>query len=136
MLQKQLRQLSRPDYRSSEKRKPRFQIIQDALVADIKKEGSAYDLTIAIGILAASQQIENSSLLADYIIMGELALDGDIRPVKGQSIRLNGPNMLKHVIRTSDVYLVSRLNGELVVGGTVEEKGFDKRLPVRTKLSI
>ena len=52
----------------------------------------------------------------------------DIRPVKGQSIRLNGPNMLKHVIRTSDVYLVSRLNGELVVGGTVEEKGFDNSI--------
>ena len=52
----------------------------------------------------------------------------DIRPVKGQSIRLNGPNMLKHVIRTSDVYLVSRSNGELVVGGTVEEKGFDNSI--------
>jgi len=54
--------------------------------------------------------------------------DIDIRPVKGQSIRLNGPKMLNHVIRTSDVYLVSRSNGELVVGGTVEEKGFDESI--------
>lgn len=50
--------------------------------ADIRKEGSAYDLTIAIGILAASAQIIDDKV-GDYIIMGELALDGGIRPIKG-----------------------------------------------------
>ena len=50
--------------------------------ADIKKEGSAYDLTIAIGILAASGQIL-ADKTCDYIIMGELALDGGLRPIKG-----------------------------------------------------
>lgn len=50
--------------------------------ADIRKEGSAYDLPLAIGILAASRQIQ-ASRLESYIIMGELALDGGIRPVKG-----------------------------------------------------
>jgi magnesium chelatase family protein len=50
--------------------------------ADIRKEGSAYDLTIAIGILAASEQIQ-SHQVSDYIIMGELALDGCLRPIKG-----------------------------------------------------
>lgn len=50
--------------------------------ADIKKEGSAYDLTIAMGILAASGQIVDTDI-EKYIIMGELALDGDIRPIKG-----------------------------------------------------
>jgi magnesium chelatase family protein len=50
--------------------------------ADIRKEGSAYDLTIAIGILAASGII-SSEKIGDYVIMGELALDGGIRPVKG-----------------------------------------------------
>ncbi len=50
--------------------------------ADIKKEGSAYDLPIAIGILAASGQIPNERI-SDYIIMGELSLDGGLQPIKG-----------------------------------------------------
>ena len=50
--------------------------------ADLRKEGSAYDLPIALGILAASKQIEAPSI-EDYIIMGEIALDGSIRPIKG-----------------------------------------------------
>ena len=51
--------------------------------ADIKKEGSAYDITIAIGILAASAQIINPTEVSKYVIMGELALDGGLRPIKG-----------------------------------------------------
>ena len=50
--------------------------------ADIKKEGSAYDLTIAIGILAASEQIRFETI-SNYAIMGELALDGGLRAIKG-----------------------------------------------------
>ncbi len=50
--------------------------------ADLRKEGSAYDLSIALGILAASDQI-NSDTIADYIIMGELSLDGGLQPIKG-----------------------------------------------------
>ena len=51
--------------------------------ADIKKEGSAYDLTIAMGIVIASGQLNKQINLSDYIIMGELALDGELRPIKG-----------------------------------------------------
>lgn len=51
--------------------------------ADIKKEGSSYDITIAIGILAASGQIKNSEEVSKYLIMGELSLDGELRPLKG-----------------------------------------------------
>ncbi|MCC6384768.1 MAG: YifB family Mg chelatase-like AAA ATPase [Bacteroidia bacterium] len=50
--------------------------------ADIRKEGSSYDLTIAIGILAASRQID-ASQLEHYMIMGELSLDGGLQPIKG-----------------------------------------------------
>lgn len=50
--------------------------------ADLRKEGSAYDLSIAIGILAASDQIKAENL-GDYIIMGELSLDGGLQPLKG-----------------------------------------------------
>lgn len=50
--------------------------------ADIRKEGSSYDLTIAVGILAASGQI-NEEKIGHYIIMGELSLDGGLQPIKG-----------------------------------------------------
>lgn len=50
--------------------------------ADLRKEGSAYDLTLAIGILAASGQI-NKDEVDKYIIMGELSLDGSLQPIKG-----------------------------------------------------
>ena len=50
--------------------------------ADLRKEGSAYDLTIAIGILAANNSIKAENL-DKYIIMGELSLDGGLQPLKG-----------------------------------------------------
>lgn len=50
--------------------------------ADLRKEGSSYDLTIALGILAASQQIIAENI-SNYIIMGELSLDGGLQPIKG-----------------------------------------------------
>ena len=50
--------------------------------ADLRKEGSAYDLTLAIGILAASDQIKGHRV-TDYMIMGELSLDGNLQPIKG-----------------------------------------------------
>lgn len=50
--------------------------------ADLRKEGSAYDLTIAIGILAASSQIRADDT-GQYVIMGELSLDGQVQPIKG-----------------------------------------------------
>jgi magnesium chelatase family protein len=63
-------------------RMPRQQVVVNMAPADIRKEGSAYDLTIAIGVLAASGQIENENL-DKYIIMGELSLDGSLQPIKG-----------------------------------------------------
>jgi magnesium chelatase family protein len=50
--------------------------------ADLRKEGSSYDLTLAIGILAASGQI-NADEVSKYVIMGELSLDGSLQPIKG-----------------------------------------------------
>jgi magnesium chelatase family protein len=61
---------------------PGKQITVNMAPADIRKEGSAYDLTIAVGILAASEQILSEEV-SKYIIMGELALDGELRPIKG-----------------------------------------------------
>ena len=50
--------------------------------ADLRKEGSAYDLTLAIGILVASEQIKAAEV-AQYMIMGELSLDGSLQPIRG-----------------------------------------------------
>ena len=61
---------------------PRQQVIINMAPADIKKEGSAYDLPLAMGMLAGNGQI-NSEKLSEYIIMGELSLDGSILPIKG-----------------------------------------------------
>jgi len=62
---------------------PRTRIVVNMAPADIKKSGSAFDLPIAIGVLAATEQIENRDMLDQYVIMGELSLDGSIRPIKG-----------------------------------------------------
>lgn len=61
---------------------PRQQIIINMAPADLRKEGTAYDLPLAIGILAAAGEIQNAKL-DDYMVMGELSLDGSILPVKG-----------------------------------------------------
>ncbi len=61
---------------------PGKKIVINMAPADIRKEGSAYDLTLAIGILAASEQIKKDQI-GDYVIMGELSLDGGLQPIKG-----------------------------------------------------
>lgn len=61
---------------------PRKKIVVNLAPADIRKEGSAYDLTIATGILADSGQIPITEI-GDYLIMGELSLDGQVQAIKG-----------------------------------------------------
>ncbi|MDR0420854.1 MAG: YifB family Mg chelatase-like AAA ATPase [Prevotellaceae bacterium] len=61
---------------------PGKKVVINMAPADIRKEGSAYDLPLAIGILAASEQIKSDNL-DSYVIMGELSLDGALRPIKG-----------------------------------------------------
>ena len=59
--------------------------------------------------------------------IGVEGMDLPMRPVKGQVLRLRGERLLRHVVRTPDVYLVPRADGELVVGATMEERGFDRQ---------
>ncbi|KAA9324971.1 YifB family Mg chelatase-like AAA ATPase [Adhaeribacter soli] len=63
-------------------RMPRQKVVINLAPANIRKEGSAYDLPIALGLLAASEQMP-ADRLGDYLIMGELSLDGELRPIKG-----------------------------------------------------
>ena len=62
---------------------PGKKIVINMAPADIRKEGSAYDLNLAIAILIASEQIKGSDIVGDYYIMGELSLDGRLRPIRG-----------------------------------------------------
>ncbi|MGI4729587.1 MAG: YifB family Mg chelatase-like AAA ATPase [Janthinobacterium lividum] len=61
---------------------PKQQVVVNMAPADVRKEGSSYDLTIAIGVLAASGQISHDEL-DKYLIMGELSLDGGLQPIRG-----------------------------------------------------
>ena len=62
---------------------PGKKLILNMSPADMRKEGSAYDLTLAMGILISTQQIEEKQSLDEYIIMGELSLDGSLQPIRG-----------------------------------------------------
>ena len=62
---------------------PGKKLILNMSPADLRKEGSAYDLTLAMGILVATGQIEEKHSLDEFIIMGELSLDGNLQPIRG-----------------------------------------------------
>ena len=62
--------------------KPRHTLTINMAPADIKKEGAAYDLSLAVGMLAAEEEVK-TELLEHYLIMGELSLDGSLQPIQG-----------------------------------------------------
>lgn len=62
---------------------PRTKLLINLAPADITKKGSSFDLPMAIGVLGANGQLRRPEMLADYVIMGELSLDGTIQPIKG-----------------------------------------------------
>ncbi len=62
---------------------PGKQIVINMAPADIRKEGSAYDLPLAIGVILGSEQIISVKNIGDYIMMGELSLDGSLLPIRG-----------------------------------------------------
>jgi magnesium chelatase family protein len=62
---------------------PRIKIVVNLSPADVRKTGSAFDLPIAMGVLGASGQLEQHERMSEYLIMGELNLDGAVQPIKG-----------------------------------------------------
>jgi magnesium chelatase family protein len=68
--------------RANDLNMPQKRVVINMAPADIRKEGASYDLPLAIGLLAANEKIPDNDL-NKYIIMGELALDGELRPIKG-----------------------------------------------------
>src|SRR5690606_15417854 len=86
--------------------------------ADLHKEGSAYDLTIAMGILAASEQIKSEGI-SDYLIMGELALDGMLRPIKGVlpiAVQARDEGFRGFILPKQNAKEAAKVNGLEVIG--------------------
>jgi len=110
--------------------------------ADLRKEGSAYDLTIAIGILAASNSIKAEDL-HEYIIMGELSLDGSLKPLKGvlpialQAVEEGFKGIILPEQNAKEAAIVNKLE-VYGVSNIKEVIGFfDKNIPIRkTKFNI
>lgn len=100
-------------------RMPRIKIVINMAPADIKKSGSAFDLPIALGILGASEQLENTDLLKDYVIMGELSLDGAIQPIKGAlpiAIQARKEGFKGLIVPNANVREAGMVNNLLVYG--------------------
>ncbi len=103
---------------------PRTKLVVNLAPADIQKKGTAFDLPIAIGTLGATDQIVNPEKLADYVIMGELSLDGEVCPIKGalpiaiQARRENFKGLIvpkqnareAAMVNNINVYAVSHIN--------------------------
>jgi len=121
---------------------PSRKITVNLAPADIKKEGSSFDLPIAVGILAASQSLRSANLKR-FAIMGELSLDGTLRPVKGaislslatKQNRLDGLILPRAnareaaIVEGINVYgfdnlieVVAFLNGEMDIQGTIVDR--------------
>lgn len=103
---------------------PRTKLVVNLAPADIKKTGTAFDLPIAIGTLAATGQIENREELLKYVIMGELSLDGTIKPIKGalpialQAYKENFEGLIVPMANAKEAAMV----GELKVYGVSHMK--------------
>ncbi len=97
---------------------PRNKVVVNLAPADVRKEGSAYDLPIALSILQSSEQIKASNL-EKYVIMGELSLDGKLRPIKGVlpiAIQSRKENFKGLVLPKSNAREAAIVNGLDVIG--------------------
>ena len=97
---------------------PVKEIIINLAPADLKKEGSAYDLPIALGILCASGQIK-LGLFKDYVVMGELSLDGTLRSVRGvlsMAIKAKKSGMKGIIIPANNLEEASLVKGLNIIG--------------------
>lgn len=94
---------------------PRKQVVINMAPADIRKEGAAYDLPLAVGILAATEQIQ-SDLLSETMLMGELSLDGELQAIKGalpmaiQAQKEGFKNLILPLANASEASVVAGLN--------------------------
>jgi|TARA_R100000479_G_scaffold33554_3_gene14053 magnesium chelatase family protein len=105
--------------------------------ADLRKEGSAYDLTLAIGILVSTGQIKEQNPLSEYIIMGELSLDGSLQPIRGAlpiAIKAKEEGFKGFILPTQNAKEAAIVDGLEVYGvNTIEEviNFFNAEIPLK-----
>jgi magnesium chelatase family protein len=105
-------------FRNNGHKIPGKKIVINMAPADIRKEGSSYDLTIAMGILAAAGQMDGS-LLEQYLVMGELSLDGTILPIKGAlpiAIRARSEGFKGFILPAQNAHEAAVVNNLEVLG--------------------
>src|ERR1700712_588160 len=98
---------------------PRTKVVVNLAPADIKKSGTAFDLPIAMGTLGASEQLVNAEKLTDYVIMGELSLDGTVRSIKGAlpiAIQARKENFKGLIVPQQNAREAAMVNNLLVYG--------------------
>jgi magnesium chelatase family protein len=96
-----------------------LKVVVNLAPADIRKSGSALDLPIALGVLGASEQLENPARLCNYIIMGELGLDGSVQPIKGAlpiAIQARKEGFKGLIVPKANVREAAMVNNLLVYG--------------------
>lgn len=106
---------------------PRNKVVVNLAPADIRKEGSAYDLPIALAVLKASGQIEAEEL-DQYVIMGELSLDGILRPIKGVlpiAIQARKESFKGFVLPKSNIREAAIVNNIDVIGVETLQEAID-----------
>jgi len=105
--------------KASDYEMPRTKIVVNLAPADIKKSGSAFDLPIAVGLISASEQLTNTDALDQYMIMGELSLDGSICAIKGAlpiAIQARKEGFKGLIIPTANAKEAGMVNNLLVYG--------------------
>ena len=125
-----------------------------ALEAAIRRRGGSVEHGAAVGsiwleddrVAGVRLAAGDRSIRADAVVIAAGAWSNDLaepigerlplRPVKGQLIRLRGEPCIRHVVRTPEVYLVPRDDGELLVGATMEEQGFDDRVTAGATMDL
>lgn len=122
--------------------KPRLRLTINLAPADVKKEGSAFDLPIAIGILAADEKVKGD-LLGSTLILGELSLDGRLRHIKGAlpiTVHARNNEIKRIIVPTESVKEASIVDGIEVYGmDTLREvvdflNGEEGKLPTKTSI--
>jgi len=105
--------------KASDYEMPRTKIVVNLAPADIKKSGSAFDLPIAVGLISASEQLTNTDALDQYMIMGELSLDGSICAIRGAlpiAIQARKEGFKGLIIPTANAKEAGMVNNLLVYG--------------------
>ncbi|MDE2966946.1 MAG: glycine oxidase ThiO [Chloroflexota bacterium] len=104
------------------------ELLEQTGVRSVQRSGGGLQLTLeerdGVSILTADQVLLAAGVWLEEGLVTPLPRIG-MRPIKGQIVHLKGQPLVDHVLRNSDVYIVPRAGGELLLGATEEEQGFD-----------